>query len=401
MSARDTVTWTDLVVGGVRRLRGRYVSLAVVVSISCAGSLFALLLGSYADRQTAQDADATAVLREITLYPSQTLLTPATLDGVRGEDGVESVSPFLRVTAGMRTTGSDLSLVALTPAIRPPLVAGSFEPAEDDRGVPGVVLPATIGSLDLRTLVGRDVDLTVTVALDEGIGTTRDLTFHVTGVSDPTYQVDAPDAAYAAFEVVEPLYLDRLGVGEDGVEAVGGYDKATVVAAAGTDVEELTRTLQGQGFQAVSRSQELATLPGIIVLIRTAGGVVVGLLLVISAVSAGVLVTSLARQRTSELGVLRSVGWSPARVLGLWLGELGIVVTSAVVVGSVVGAGAGLLLGGALREGIADGQLGPVEIAPQHLLVPLVFLVLTVLAASLAITRSAARDVVSVLRSLS
>lgn len=390
-----------LVLAGVARLRARYVGLALLVLVSTAASVFGTLVGSYASGRGGAVDEDTEELRVVSVYASQDVLTDGAVRALQGLPGVESAAPFIRVPAGMQSTGADLSLVGIDGAGQPPIIAGEMRTGVDERGVPGIVLPATIGTLDLRPLVGTAVEVTYTVAVDSEAGFTRTQGFVVTGVSDPSYQVDALNAAYIDQALAVELYMVRTGADAGTLAAHGGYERVRVVASEQGSVDEVTRAIQAQGYQAVSRVQELAAVPGVIALIRLASGVLSAVLLIISAIAALVLASSLARQRTRELGVLRAIGWAPRRVLVMWVGELGLVALASVAVGTVGGVVAAVTLGAGLRDGVADGQLGVIDVGPTAVVaVPVLFLLLTVVPALLVTVRHARADVVTLLRHL-
>src|SRR5262249_20682465 len=127
-----------------------------------------------------------------------------------------------------------------------------------------------------------------------------------------------------------------------------GYDKATVVAKTAADVPGLLATLQHSGFTATSLQQQITALPPVLRLVRLASRALSGALVVFTLLGAWVLSSSLARQRTREIGLLRAVGYPTRSILAMLLLELGIV-------GVVAGAG-GLLLG-ALGGGLLDRSL--------------------------------------------
>jgi putative ABC transport system permease protein len=388
-----------LVLSGIRRLGTRYAALAIVLALSTAASVFGSLVGSYATAASGAGATGTASLRSISVYPDRETVTDDSVAAFRGIPGVESAAAFIRVPAGMQSTGADLSLIGLTGQNPPPILAGTLTPAPG--GNPSIVLPATAGSTDFRGLVGSTVELTFTVAVDAESGTTSTRRFRVTGVSDPAYQVDAPHAAYIDGGLARELFLLRLGIQPSALADAGGYEKASVQVLDQGQVPEVTAALQQLGYQAVSRLQEVDAVPGVISLIRVATGVLAVGLLAVSAISALVLTLSLARQRTRELAVLRTVGWAARRVLGLWTAEVAIVAGLSVAVGSAAGIATGTTLGNSLRASLAQGQLGPVVPDAGSIAgIAALFMVLAVVPAALVILHHARRDVASILRTI-
>ena len=259
--SRGILVWRS-----VSRLRGRYTILFVLVAVSTAFSIIGISLGSYAGERSSGSAQETARMREITIYPDRAHITESGLSVVRGISADTEANPFVRVVGGMTDSAVSVSMVGVDPRSLPPnLVDGSFGPAGDDEWI---VLPSRAAGAELSDLLDTVVTITVTTAVDFESGTTRDIPLRVSGIADPSYQVDAVDAAYVSLDRAKTLYFDRLGIAPGELDAVGGYEKATVIVADQRDVGRVVEELQGHGYQAISALQEMQAVPGVIALVR-------------------------------------------------------------------------------------------------------------------------------------
>jgi hypothetical protein len=353
MSARS-VTLGRLVRAGVLRQRRRLTVVALVAGLTAATSTAGLWLGSTV-RQAVDDPAGSGTLRQITVYADGPALTPSVVADVRRMAGVDRVDTSLEVSVGLETSGSVVTLFAV-PMSGVPILDGSLPKG----GLTGhqVVLPATADGTVLSDLVGRSTTVEYTERLREGLGTARHATIDVVATSDPSFQVDAPLAGYAAEPFVLRLAAARAGVADAAYLDSLGYSRLDVQAASVDRVDTVTRALQDKGFHAVSQLQRLDEVPGVLELVRAATAVLFALLLVIGVTCSLAVAHGVASERATEVATMRVFGWRSRRVSALYVAEAALVAGLAVLAGCAVGGAGAVLVGGPLRESVGDGQLG-------------------------------------------
>jgi putative ABC transport system permease protein len=394
---------TDLraILTNVWRLRRRY---TMVVIVLVAGSLLVsagLTLGNYAADTTSNAESSGSVLRRITVYGGQSgkPLNADTLASIESTTGIESVEPVLQVPVGLEHDRSVVTLTNLRSTQRLPRVAGVVVAG----GGTKAVLPSTIDGKPTSALVGKTVKIAFTQAVTSSSGTQKAGSLLAVGTYDSSWQLDGVNAVYCSLECVIGFAAQRAGVPADQFAQLVGWDKAEVYARTVQDVETVTVALQSQGLHAVSVQQELAEVPGVISLIRLVTGVFFVFLLVLGAVTAVAISQALARQRTTEAAILTTVGWPPARIMRVLLGEVVLVASAAAAAGVALGVATGLISSASLSSRPHYAGLLGTAGAP-----PVALLLLTVVAAVVAVVVGAAgslrrvsrTDVVSTLRAL-
>jgi putative ABC transport system permease protein len=227
------------------------------------------------------------------------------------------------------------------------------------------VLPATSGGVDLRGLLGKRIRVQVTRSTGQGEGQGVERGLRVVALSDPSWQIDGPDAAYVDPVTVLSWAALRAGVPARDFADTVGYESATVVSDSSGDVPRLLDRLQEQGYAATSLQQQLEALPGVLDLVRIAGLVLLVSLVVLTGFSAYQVTAALGRQRRREVGILKAVGFSDGAVFRMLAGEAAAVG----LVGAALGLAGAAVLGSAgtlalrsraeVREFLATGVVLP------------------------------------------
>ncbi|MFC7263804.1 ABC transporter permease [Streptomyces lutosisoli] len=391
----------SLALANVRALRRRLVGLVALVSVAAAVCLGALGIADRAQGVTDSGVKESSANRSITVdrpsdRPDTAQLTDRTAARLAKLPHVESVQHRAQVSFGIMTKAGDTVLLYATtyrPALPPPItksVRAKLFPLQ-----PGeIVAPAASQGVDLSKLVGKEIETETTRFVRQGEGTGVSGHMRLVGVYDPTWQLDNPDAAYAADSTVVKWAAQRSGEPEKSYLSTIGYDQLTVVAKTAADVPAVTKSVQKLGYPAVTLQQQLSALPAVLEMIKTVGQVLLGVLGVLAFVGAVTVTGALSRQRAQEIGILKAVGFRTRSVLTMLVTEMTLVGAVAAVIGTVLGA---LLAGGA-----AAAMRGSAELAPYvkgwvplpsagTLLLLLGLTVLVVAMGSLAPARRAAR----------
>jgi putative ABC transport system permease protein len=326
----------------------RFLGLALVAALGTGICL--PLLAIAADAETAAHERITegVLLRSIELLrandlPGGATISPKAVDEIAKLTGVSSVEPSIQATIGIKTATVEGALLHATmprPSRLPPILTSSrpnpFPLAADE-----IVLPAKAQGMDLTGLLGTKitVDYTERIGPGEGRGARDQVT--VVGIFDPAWQIDGLDSAYAADGKLMSWAAASAGVPKEVFLTTHGYDRATVVAASADDVPSVLAELQSRSFSATSLQQQLTELPSVLRLIKLVSRVLTGALIVFIVLGAAALSSSLVRQRTREIGLLKAVGYRTRSVLTMFLLEQAVVG----LVAGLVGLGIGLVGG--------------------------------------------------------
>ncbi|WP_330349057.1 ABC transporter permease [Streptomyces sp. NBC_00582] len=390
-----------LAVANVRALRRRLYGLVALVSVTGAVCLGALGIADRAQGAADSGVKESAANRSITVdrpdgRPGTPQLTDATAARLAELPHVESVQHRAQVSFSVRTeTGDAILLYATTHrAALPPPVTGSVRKALFPLRPGEIVVPATSQGADLGQRLGQDIEIETTryVRPGEGVGVTRHA--RLVGVYDPAWQLDGPDAAYAADPDVVTWAADRAGEPADRYLSTVGYDQLTVVARAAADVPGVMKSVQSLGYPAVTLRQQLDALPGVLHLVELAGQVLLGVLGVLAFAGAVTVTGALARQRAQEIGVLKAVGFRTRSVLILLVTEMALAGAVAALAGTALGALFGAVGAALLRRSadLAPYTTGRVPLPTAGTLLTLVVLtVLVVAGGALGPARRAAR----------
>lgn len=332
----------------VRALRQRWRGLAILVVVGV-GLCVAVLGISQRARAASHNgieegiANRSIQLERLSDRPETRLLTAHELRKVAEIKDVATVDPVVQASFGYKSTtvsGALLYATTLRRSLPPPVTRSERHPLFPLR--PGdVVLPERAGGSSLTSLVGTNITVQVTRSTGIGTGAGVSRRLHVVGVYDPSWQIDGPDAAYVDPGTATAWAALRAGVSVDVFRNTIGYDSATVVARSSQTVAQLLDRLQEDGFAASSLQQQLGSLPGVLDLIRLVGLVLVGALVFVAGFSSYQVTSSLGRQRRREVGVLKAVGHTDARILRMLTYESLILALAA----AVIGLGLSIILG--------------------------------------------------------
>jgi putative ABC transport system permease protein len=333
----------------------RFLGLTILAAIGTGICLPLLAIAAEADTAAQARITEGVLLRSIELVrqddrPNSEIINPQAVTQIASMGGVSSVEPSLQATIGIKTATIPGALLYATmprPSSLPPIIK-SIRPNLFPLSGDEAVLPAQAQGMDLTPLLGTrvNVEYQQTTGVGEGRGARDQIT--VVGIFDPQWQIDGADSAYVANGPLLNWASSVAALPTDTFLQTHGYDKATVVAKTAADVPGLLAQLQGRGFSATSLQQQMTQLPSVLRLIRLVGRVLTGALIVITLLGAGILSSSLVRQRTREIGLLKAVGYQNRSVLAMFLLELGIVGVAAGVGGLLLGTLGGALLNRAL-----------------------------------------------------
>ncbi|WP_246561971.1 hypothetical protein [Streptomyces roseirectus] len=224
-----------LALTNIRALRRRLYPLIALLAVTGAVGLGALGIAEHAQGTTDQRIEESTANRSITVdRPEPGTSTPELTDsaaaGLARLPHVTLVQHRAQISIALAPPGATALLYATThrPAVTPPItksVRAALFPLH-----PGeIVAPATADGVDLTHLVGRTIDVETIRFVRPGEGTGVPDRARLAAVYDPTWQLDGPDAAYAADATVIRWAARRAGVPEGTYPRTIGYDQLTVV----------------------------------------------------------------------------------------------------------------------------------------------------------------------------
>lgn len=330
-----------------------------------------------------------------------TALTDDDIDTIAGIDGVLSVEPVKNVvTDYVQYDDGDkyqLSLSQFVPGMKVELASG--RQIDLDAADPELVLPEShLDPLELGTAadaVGQTVVLAVTDATGEQVTTEAT----VVGVAEPG--VITMGGAIPNDVLSETLYdLQTTGAPESQTTRYAQASVSFDAAAGEEEGQALKDRLEDAGYTASTLEDQLGTLTSVIDAIV----LVLNGFAVIALIAAGIgIVNTLfmaVQERTREVGLMKAMGLSSARVFSLFSIEavvIGLVGSALGVLGAM---GVGQLVGNVSGDLLADLP-GLTLIAFEPVTVAVVVLgvmAIAFLAGTLPALRAARQDPISSLR---
>lgn len=332
-----------------RRFGRRSFTSTLVLALCGVLALAASTVVHGAERSAEAALASGASLRQIDIEsrtddPTARRLTPAGLSDVARIEGVRAVEPVLQASFD---SGDDESLppfllyaTSARDSLRPPLLRSSRAKVFPLRGNE-IVLPAIGDGQDLSDQLGRTVTVGYTRRTGENQGTGVPETVTVVGIYDHKWQIDGPNAAYAATPLVAKWAAAREGVSTDRYLNTHGYAKATVVTSDRDAVGPVLERLHRRNYFAYAVADRVRELPALLELVRW-GSVLMLVLLVTASVLTGVgMGSSLLRDRVHEIGLLRAVGRTRREVFTAFAAEIGATGLAAGAAGALLGTAAG------------------------------------------------------------
>lgn len=342
-----------------RSVRGRRRRAMTTLAVAVVGAIAAIVLlgtASAAQRYNDDVVDRELGGRVIELSLEQSgaesrTVTPGGLAAIRTLPGVTRVEGVFHAGFGIKTDDVPGVLLRATPQLTldPPPLEMSTRPQVFPLADGEVVVPRRAQGMDLESLLGQKVDAELQQGVADGLGVGASRPVRIVGLFDESWQFDGRDVAY----VSENTALEWAGLraGSDALDVLGesGYERALVGLTARSDTPLVLHLLQEQGYVASSYSQRATETPALISMLARFGWIaVLGVALMIG-LGLFAVSTVAVSHRTSEFGVLRSIGMGAAQIRRLVLGEHVAVAT--------VGAGIGVAIGAALTGPIGSRLL--------------------------------------------
>jgi putative ABC transport system permease protein len=377
-----------MAVMNVSALRRRYLGLALLTLIGVGMCLPLLSVSAQADDAAKAKVQEGNALRSIEILPRRetpggAALTLSQLERVRSVSSVSEVEPTMQATFGIKTSdipGALLHGTKLRPSLSPP-VRKSVRPDVFPLKEGEVLLPGTVQGMDLTELLGKTVDVSYQRTIGASSGTGAHDRVLVVGTYDPSWQLEGADAAFVSDSQLIRWASSVAAVPEGRLLETVGYDKATVLTSSSSHVSDVLKRLQAMGFTATSLEQQFTELPSVLRLIHAVSRVFVVVITAFLVLASSALSSSLVRQRTREIGLLKSVGYTSRSIIRMFLLELGTIglvftflgIAGGAVLGSVA---AGILAGNPDLTPYVNARQGPSwEVLAVLILLPTVAVV--------------------------
>ena len=244
-------------------------------------------------------------------------------------------SSELEANGGVRTTmvlGTSPNIFGL---FQVKIEEGQLLPMDDDPTSPRAL--AVLGSTVYKDLYGNASAVGERIRL----GGSR---FRVVGVLEPKGDVlgfNMDDAIIIPTARALALYNS-----ESLIEILVRYDKSASVDELTKNIKRLMLARHGvEDFNIISQQQMMETLSSVLEVITVAVAALGGISLFVGGVGIFTVMTIAVRERTQEIGLLRSIGSTRSQIQRLFLSESVVLASLGGLLGLAVGAGLVLLIG--------------------------------------------------------
>lgn len=332
----------------MRRTLVRHAAWVVVVSVLCATFLAVSTVVSAAVQPASAalaDDPGLRLVKVTSGHGASANVDAEAVTEFAALPGVDEVVPVLQVPATLEGDSTPRWITPLVPALAPTLITGRLPEAGSEVlvSVGPHEHPPTLGPATLRLAAHTGAVL---------------LTVDVVGVSaDDPASYSGPSVVLATPGLANEALGAMMGQSPDEASSSVVYDVAYLSVRSIPDVPAVQAALRDQVFDASSVAGAEPAVPQGLALLTGSRGWLAGLVVACVIVAGAVVGTGLKAERSREVGVLRAVGWTSARVLGLHVIEVGAL--------GLLTACAGLALGQALcfvAAGLGGNVLPDVEL---------------------------------------
>ena len=284
-------------------------------------------------------------------------LTDDDLAAINEVDGIESVEPVVSVRPDFIEWGSEgkyvLNVNSLSAGVQIELAAGSlFDDGTDELEI---ILPTSY--IDSLGFASNDdsVGETVTIGVTNALGEQSELEATVVGVQDATL--------FGATASLNPALTDaiyeaqRVGLPDTATSEYASATARFALEATDAEIAAIKSGLAVAGYAGRTVADSIGTFQAVIdgiILVLNAFAIIALL-----AAGFGIINTLLmsVQERTREIGLMKAMGMSNMRIFALFS-------TEAVFIGflgSAIGAGVAMLVGGVVSRVLANGLLADLE----------------------------------------
>jgi putative ABC transport system permease protein len=354
----------------VRQTAGRFRISLIAAGTAAAALVLVTAVGSSAIQGTANHLNAQSSLSVVEISSVALAGEPepvtvsaidaiAALPGVESATGVTSMGSVLTLLSGGNDGAEQTAIEGLAGVfwVLPRFSWSQPEPTvvedgwSDAVGLASgeVMLPDESLGVDLTPLLGARLQLEYTRATgpSEGAPEYRELTV-VAFYDHQSSRRDGEDGIYLGKSDFDAVFAASLGAPGAQPPMSGTYQSGVIKAADISAAVALAAELSSKGFLVVDQADDPA-LPRVIQFLNAIGPVF-GIVLGLFALGIGVsIVSTWAKLRRWDVGVLRALGWSPWDIVRNYGAEIGLAGLGVAAAGVLVGTGASLLLGVVMR----------------------------------------------------
>ena len=328
------------------------------------------------------------------------LMDTVDLESIENTDGITRVEPIVMVSANFITTpSSDKYEISVNPASAAMVADLAAGEDLDDSDASEILLPDSfldaLGFDSAEDAVGANVTLGAT----DAIGEQHEVDATIVGVQNASLiALGASINQYLTDELLDVQKIGSVSAAPDGYfAAVAHFDPN----ASDEEITAIKADLADQGFQAQTTEDQIGAFQTVI------SGIigVLNAFAVIALIAAGFgIVNTLlmsVQERTREIGLMKAMGMSSAKVFGLFSWEAVFIGF----LGSAIGSGVAILAGSAISSALSNSVLSGLPGLQIMLFEPmsivtviLVVMLIAFLAGTLPACRAAKQNPIDALR---
>jgi putative ABC transport system permease protein len=332
-----------MAIANLGRSRARVSFLSLVIAVGASIFLLSQAVASRVESVTQTQVLQHASFLRLDVSAPLTGVAPDLTDDVLASiaktPDVAQVQPVIRELVGIDDSPVGIMASTLAPGDEPPIVSSSrpdvFPLAEGE-----IVVPSALDGSATTNQPGSSMTVHYTVRTGPASGELRNETLKVVALYDGAWQPQGPNVSYVAAATLRRWieFRDALTPGQLGREV--GYDAVVVIARDADSVPRAAAALRSEGYTVIDLQERLSQVPGVIKLVQIAGWILLGAVVLMTVVAASATIGAYIRQRRPEIGLLKAIGYRNRDVLGLLLGEAGLIgllgATASIVIGCLL-----------------------------------------------------------------
>lgn len=183
-----------------------------------------------------------------------------------------------------------------------------------------ILLPKEIGGKDTAKYVGKSLKINHIVSKG-GKTSVEASVVKVSGIYDESKLNVSKGTALASPHFVYSLHADTSGLSVEDMLRLEDFQALSLISDNTESVPNIAKEVEDQGYNTEYSLKEVQQMPGLLGMIPLIGTVISLIILLIGAINIGMLTIQNVRNRYSEIGLLKALGFKNHLVIRIFLIE--------------------------------------------------------------------------------